>query len=342
MRFDLSDEQKAIQSAARDFLGTRYDIRKVRELAETGNYDVSIWGEIADLGWTGLAIADEFGGQGLGMVELAVVLEEFGYALAPSPFLSNAAAGLLLQRAGSAAQKQRWLPAMASGKATATLGVLDGKGRALVPDAGIASVIILVDGQAARLVEGPVDKSTRVETLDLTRHYYPVEGEDGELLEGDVSGGMDLAEVALAAELVGVSQRAMEMAVEYAKVRTQFGRPIGAYQAVSHRCSTMLLETESARSATLYAAWAADSHPEAAPMAASVAKVAAADAGWHVTASALQVHGGIGFTWEHDLHLLLKRAKVDGHIFGSVSAHRERVAELSGLPSLVPEGVQGL
>jgi alkylation response protein AidB-like acyl-CoA dehydrogenase len=129
------------------------------------------------------------------------------------------------------------------------------------------------------------------------------------------------------------------MSVEYAKQRTQFGRPIGAYQAVAHRCAGMLLETESARSAALFAAWAADSDPDAVPMAASVAKVTAADAGWRVTASALQVHGGIGFTWEHDLHFLLKRAKVDGHLFGAVSKHRERVAELGGLPSLVTEGV---
>ena len=342
MRYDLSDEQNAIKQSARDFLGKRYDIRKVRELAETGNYDISIWGEIADLGWTGLTIGDELGGQGLGMVELAVLLEEFGYAVAPSPFFSNAAAGLLLQHAGSAAQKQRWLPDIAAGKVTATVGVLDQRGRALVPDAGMASIIILVDGESARLIQGPVGRDTRVETLDLTRHFYPVEAADGEPLEGDVGAGMDLVEIALAAELVGVSQRALEMAVDYAQQRTQFGRPIGAYQAVSHRCAAMLLETESARSATLFAAWTAGSEPARVPLAASVAKVAAADAGWHVTASALQVHGGIGFTWEHDLHLLLKRAKVDGHLFGSASRHRERVAEFSGLPSLVPEGVQGL
>jgi alkylation response protein AidB-like acyl-CoA dehydrogenase len=338
MRFDLSDEQKSIQSAARDFLGKRYDLRKVRELAETGNYDANTWGEVADLGWTGLTIDEEFGGAGLGMVELAVLLEEFGYVVAPSPFFSNAAAGLVLQRAGSPEQRARWLPDVASGKVTLTIGAVE-NGRALVPDAGIASAIILVDGDRAQLIEGPA--GARVDTLDLTRQFHTVEASAGQPLPGDVGAAIDLVEVALSAELVGVSQRAMEMAVEYAKGRTQFGRPIGAYQAVAHRCSAMLLETESARSAVLYAAWAAGAEPGSAAMAASVAKVAAADAGWHVTASALQVHGGIGFTWEHDLHLLLKRAKVDGHLFGSTSRHRERVAELSGLPSRLAGAVPG-
>jgi alkylation response protein AidB-like acyl-CoA dehydrogenase len=123
----------------------------------------------------------------------------------------------------------------------------------------------------------------------------------------------------------------MEMAVEYAKDRQQFGRPIGAYQAVAHRCAQMLLEVESARSATMYAGWTADEEPESLPLAAAMAKAYASDAGWRVTASSLQVHGGIGFTWEHDLHFFLKRAKADGHLFGTASEHRERVAELAGL-----------
>ena len=123
----------------------------------------------------------------------------------------------------------------------------------------------------------------------------------------------------------------MEFAVEYAKDRKQFDRPIGAYQAVSHRCAQMLLETEGARAATLYAAWAADNEPDSLALASSMAKAYAADAGWRVTASALQVHGGIGFTWEHDLHFFLKRARTDGALFGSAREHRDRVAELAGL-----------
>jgi alkylation response protein AidB-like acyl-CoA dehydrogenase len=134
----------------------------------------------------------------------------------------------------------------------------------------------------------------------------------------------------VAAELTGIAQRAMEMAVDYARERKQFGRPIGAYQAVSHRCAQMLLEVEGSRSASLYAAWTADAEPETLPLAASMAKAYASDAGWRVCTASLQVHGGIGFTWEHDLHFFLKRAKVDGVLYGSAREHRDTVAQLSG------------
>jgi alkylation response protein AidB-like acyl-CoA dehydrogenase len=339
MRFDLSDEQEAIKAAAKDFLGARYPLSKVRELAETGNYDGAIWSEIGKLGWPGLAISEEHGGQGLGLVELAVLLEEIGYVVAPSPFFSSVAAALLLERCGSEEQKKRWLPEVATGEKTITLGVTGPDGTALVPDADLAAAIVLVSGRRASIVEGPADASRRVETMDMTRHFFRLDAAAGEPLGLDPGPGMDLVEIALSAEVVGVAQRALDMSVEYAKVRTQFGRPIGAYQAVSHRCAEMLLQTESARSATLYAAWTAGNEPDSVPLAASVAKVMAGQAGWAVTASALQVHGGIGFTWEHDLHFLLKRAQVDEHLFGSVATHRDRVADLSGLPSLVAQGV---
>jgi alkylation response protein AidB-like acyl-CoA dehydrogenase len=182
-----------------------------------------------------------------------------------------------------------------------------------------------------------------VDTIDSTRRFSRVTpGGGGEELTGGRGSAADSIApiaVALAAELVGVSQRAMEMAVEYAKDRQQFGRPIGAYQAVSHRCAQMLLETEGARSATLYAAWTADHEPESLQLAGSMAKAYASDCGWRVTASSLQVHGGIGFTWEHDLHFFLKRAKADGHLFGSAREHRERVAELAGLKRTQPAAV---
>ncbi len=137
--------------------------------------------------------------------------------------------------------------------------------------------------------------------------------------------------MALAAELTGIAQRAMEMAIDYAKERQQFDRPIGAYQAVSHRCAGMLYDVEEARSLTYYAAWCADDEPESLPLAGSMAKARASDAAWRVTNDALQVLGGIGFTWEHDLHFLLKRAKVDAELLGDTRMHRERVATLAGL-----------
>ena len=132
--------------------------------------------------------------------------------------------------------------------------------------------------------------------------------------------------VAIAAELTGVAQRALDMAVAYAKEREQFDRPIGAYQAVSHACAGMLYDVEEARSLTYYAAWAADAEPESLPLAAAMAKARASDAAWEVTKAAIQAHGGIGFTWEHDLHFLLKRARAGGQLLGTASEHRERVA----------------
>jgi len=171
-----------------------------------------------------------------------------------------------------------------------------------------------------------------VEALDATRRLWRVRA-SGELerLPGESARAYDVVAVALAAESVGVARRAMDMAVQYAKEREQFGRPIGAYQAVSHACAQMLLEIEGARSTTLYAAWALDHEPESGPLAASMAKAYASDAGWRVPASALQVHGGIGFTWEHDLHLWLKRGKANAYIWGDARTHRARVAEQIGL-----------
>jgi alkylation response protein AidB-like acyl-CoA dehydrogenase len=192
-------------------------------------------------------------------------------------------------------------------------------------------VIVLLDGESGMVLERSAAEVEPVATIDLTRRYGRVRANGGEPLAGDPARAGDRLITGLAAELTGVAQRSMEMAVEYARERKQFGRPIGSYQAVSHRCAQMLLEVETARSATYYAGWVADAEPGALPMAASMAKAYASDAGWRVTASALQVLGGIGFTWEHDLHFFLKRAKTDGHLYGSARAHRARVAELAGL-----------
>jgi len=328
LNFDFTDDQQAIKRTAKDFLASRYKAEKVRELAESGTYDDGLWGEISELGWPGIYIPEEYGGQGLGVVELVIVMEELGYALAPSPFFSNAAAGLAILHGGSEDQKQRWLPGIASGEQRGTVAVVSGGEAPLVPDADSASVIVLIDGDTAALVEAGDAEIEERAVIDSTRRFSSVRAEGGDTLGGDFSAGIDRAEAALSAELVGVGQRVMEMAVEYAKDRKQFDRPIGSYQAVSHRCAEMLLWVESARSAAYYAGWASDFEPESAAIAASVAKAYAADAGWKVTASALQVHGGIGFTWEHDLHFFLKRAKVDGLLYGSAGEHREAVAQL--------------
>jgi alkylation response protein AidB-like acyl-CoA dehydrogenase len=336
MNFDFSDDQQAIKRTAKDLIADRFKMERVREHAEAGTQDDAAWTELGELGWPGIFIDEEYGGQGLGIVELVILAEELGYALAPVPFLSNAAAGLVLQAGGSEEQKQRWLPGIASGELRGTVGLLNDGEAKLVPDADAADVIILCGHEGRTVLERSAAEVEPVKTMDSTRSFARVRaGDGGEALEGDHLPGLSCAALAVAAELTGISQRAMEMAVEYARDRKQFGRAIGAYQAVSHRCAQMLLEVEGSRSASYYAAWTADAEPETLALAASMAKAYASDAGWRVCTSSLQVHGGIGFTWEHDLHFFLKRARTDGQLFGSAREHRERVAELAGL-SLAP------
>ncbi len=337
MNFDFSDDQQAIKRTAKDLLADRFKPEKVRELAEAGSYEDSHWSELSELGWPGIFIGEEHGGQGLGSVELSVLLEELGYSLAPVPFLSNATAGLALQHGASEELQSKWLPGIASGEARGTVGIVRGSEAPMVPDADSAEVIVLLrEGGSGTVHEASACEIAPIESIDATRRFARVSPNgDGEALD-DFGPGWDRMCAAVSAELVGVCQRTMEMTVEYARDRKQFDRPIGAYQAVSHQCADMLRETESARSVALWAAWAADSEPETLPLAAAMAKAYASDAGWNVTSSALQVHGGIGFTWEHDLHFFLKRAKVDGTLFGSARDHRERVAELSGLGAAEP------
>jgi alkylation response protein AidB-like acyl-CoA dehydrogenase len=328
MNFDLSDEQRQIKETARDFLGSRFPPAKVRELAESRSYDEGLWRQLCELGWPGIAVPEEHGGQGLGTVELMLLCEEIGYACAPLPFLSNALAGLVISEAGTDEQRSRWLPGIASGDARGAVA-LDPEDPALVADADGAAVLLLPAEDRGRLV-APADAELEpLELIDATRSFARVSAVGGDELE--VETGMYRAMVALAGEMTGVAQRAMEMAVAYAREREQFGRPIGSYQAVSHRCARMLYDTEEARSLSYYAAWCADAEPESLPLAAHMAKARSSEAAWAVTASALQVLGGIGFTWEHDLQFWLKRARVDGKLLGPAGRHRDRVADLAGL-----------
>ena len=333
MNFDLNDEQQEIQSTAKEFLADRFKAAKVRELAESRSYDDGLWRQMSELGWPGIAIPEDDGGQGLGMVELAVLLEQSGYACAPSPLLGSAGAALMVSAAGSDEQRAEWLPKLASGEATGSFGGFAEGESTLFCDLPTADVVVTFDGEGALLAPASEVDFEPIEAIDATRSYALVSDAAGERLPGDVDAGRDRLAVAIAAELTGVAQRALEMAVEYAREREQFGRPIGAYQGVSHRCAAMLLATEESRSLTYYAAWTADAEPESLPMAAAMAAARAGDAGWQVPASALQVFGGIGFTWEHDLQFWLKRGRVAGRMLGTPRDHRERVADLSGLGS---------
>jgi alkylation response protein AidB-like acyl-CoA dehydrogenase len=323
MNFDFTEDQHEIKKTARDLLGSRSSFAKVREAAEGKAYDPALWSELVDLGWPGIAIAEEHGGQGLGAVELAILSEELGYALAASPFLATVLAAEAIGAGGTPEQQAAWLPGLASGAITGALGTVGG----LVPDADAAAVIVLIgeDGVARVLPRADADV-TVVDSIDPTRRAARVSGEGAPL--ADSSAAIDRATVPVAAELVGVAQRALEMTLAYVKERRQFDTPVGAYQAVSHKCAQMLKDTEGARSATYFAAWAADAEPERLPEASSLAKAAASDGGRDVTASAIQAHGGIGFTWEADVHWLYKRAQVDAALLGGSGAHRARLARL--------------
>jgi alkylation response protein AidB-like acyl-CoA dehydrogenase len=358
MNFEFTDDQGAIKRTAGEFLAARYKPETIRELAESERgFTDQQWHQISELGWPGVIVPEEHGGLGLGAVELVVIQEEMGYALAPSPFLSSVSAALLLVAAGTDEQRSRWLPALASGESRGTIAVWDEQAgwapdrseaeaaadalsatKIAVPDATAADLLIVAGANGRHyLVEATAPGLSIVpeKSLDSTRKLSRVEldGVHVEPLADEpdaIARAYAAIITAVAAENVGVAQRAMEMAVSYAGDRKQFDRPIGSFQAVSHRCAQMLLEVEGARSLSYWASWALDHEPSAALRAASMAKAYASDAGFRVTASSLQVHGGIGFTWEHDLHFYLKRAKANAHAFGDARWHRDRVAELSG------------
>jgi alkylation response protein AidB-like acyl-CoA dehydrogenase len=360
MNFGFTDDQQAIKRTANEFLAARYPLATVRQLAEDElGFTDEQWAELVELGWAGVIVPEERGGLGLGTVELVVIAEEMGYALAPSPWFSTTCAALMLQAAGTEEQRDRWLGPVAQGEARGTLAVWDERAgwapdhsevepsssgtlscvKIAVPDAESADFLIVSGAGGRHYLVEPGAGGVAIEpepAIDPTRKLFRVSLEGAAaaplvVAPEAVAGAYATIVTVLAAENVGVAQRAMEMAVAYAKDRAQFDRPIGSYQAVSHRCAQMLLEVEGSRSLCYWAAWALDNEPETGPRAASMAKAYAGDAGFRVTASALQVHGGIGFTYEHDLHFFLKRGHANAHAFGDSRCHRDRVAALAGV-----------
>ena len=362
MNFGFTDDQQAIKRTAREFLEARYPLATVRRLAEDDRgFTDEQWAELVELGWSGVIVPEDRGGLGLGAVELIVIAEEMGYALAPSPWFSTTCAALLLEAAGTDEQRDRWLGAVAAGEARGTLAVWDLNSgwapdhseaepaadgtlscvKIAVPDAASADFVIVsgADGRHYLFDHDVSDPGVTLiveEAIDPTRKLFRLEldgvsVEPLQIAPEAVARAYATMVTIVAAENVGVAQRAMEMAVAYAKDRNQFDRPIGSYQAVSHRCAQMLLEVEGARSLCYWAAWALANEPDTAPRAASAAKAYAGDAGFRVPASALQVHGGIGFTYEHDLHFFLKRGHANAHAFGDSRWHRDRVADLAGV-----------
>jgi alkylation response protein AidB-like acyl-CoA dehydrogenase len=325
MDFDFTDDQRDIQRTARDLLAERATPARVREHAEARTVDEALWRELSELGWPGIAVSEEYGGQGLGQIELSILCEELGRSLAPVPFLPSALAATVIEQSGVHEQCERWLPGLASGETIGALGSAE-----LVIGGADAQVLVLVEDDGTGLLIAAEDAEvTPLEAIDPTRSAARVSVPDGagDSL-GDVCVGLGRSLISVSAELVGVCERALDMTVAYVKDRKQFGVPVGAYQAVSHRCAQMLLDTEKARATANFAAWTADADPERLAEAAAMAKAAASDAGREVTAGAIQMHGGIGFTWEADVHWLYKRAQLDAALLGGAKRHRTHLAAI--------------
>ncbi len=327
-----------------------------------------LWAQMAELGWLGLTISETCGGSGLGNLELALVMEEMGRVVFPAPYASSIAlAAAAVARMGSAAQQAAILPGIANGEIRATVAVAEAEGswsaarlgvraesdgddfriggeKLFVPDARGADLLMtacrIADGVGLFLV-APDAGGLSIEpmtTVDGTRPLDAVVFDDVLVTDGALLGGIfeaqaldgliDVAKVALSAELCGLADAAIDMSVEYAKMREQFGRPIGSFQAIQHKLADMKVAVENAKSLVYYAAWALDGAEPDARRAAAMAKAYASECCPTVVADAIQVHGGVGFTWEHDLHLYLKRAKADEVTYGDATENRELVASL--------------
>ncbi len=347
----MSDDQLALRAGARELLDGLAAPSQVRAvMAASGSYDAGLWKAMVDQGWTGVEIPESDGGLGLGAVEVAVLLEEVGRHAAPAPFQSTVLALGALARSGVAQDHAgRLLAGDAVGcvawssRADAVRAQRAGESWSLTgrpdptpyaPSASIAVVAALGDdGPALFAIDlDDVGAPEPEPAMDQTRElgWLRLDGAPARYLGGAdaVEAVLDRGAVYASAEMLGGASRAMDMAVEYAKERVQFGRPIGSFQAVKHRCADMLVDVEGMRSTVYWAAWCIGAGDVDAAVAASTAKVWCSDASKRVMASALQVHGGIGFTWEHDLHLFLKRSQLDQLSFGDASSHRARLASL--------------
>ncbi len=377
MDIKLSEDQLEIAKHARRFCENESSMEYVRSMFEDPRgFTDPVWAKMAEMGWMGMCIPEAYGGLGLDLLDLTVVLEEMGRGMVPGPFFSTVLlAAETLMQAGKEEQKNKYLPGIASGETKGTLALhepeggadlghiqmearRDGEGfilkgtKLLVPDAQSADFLIC----AARTKKGKqpgrgitlflLEPNTRglsissLPAMDGTRKPCAVEfdnvrlGPEGILGEPDkgwkpLSRALQRAQVGLCAECVGGAQRAMEIATEYAKVRIQFDQPIGAFQAIKHRCAQMYVEVETARSILYWAAWAQDhGKPREAALSASAAKAYCSEAFRNCSASAIQVLGGTGFSWEHDIHLYLKRAKANEVALGDPVYHREQVVRL--------------
>jgi alkylation response protein AidB-like acyl-CoA dehydrogenase len=371
MSVGYSAEHDELRQVVREFLRARSPSSEVRRLMEAEeSRDDEVWALLTgQLGLSGIAVPDKYGGAGYGPVELGIVLEEMGRALLVAPYFATVAmAGQALAASGDEAAMARWLPGIGDGSLTAALAIAEDSGswdlgevtttakpdgadwlvsgtKLFVVDGHTADLLLVVartpDGLGVFGVEGSAAgvERARLDTLDMTRALASVTLRDaratrvgaGRDASAWLSEVTDLVLAALAAEQLGGAARCLDLSVEYAKVREQFGRPIGSFQAIKHKCANLLLEVESARSAVYHAGAALAGRQPDAPLAAALAYVYCSQAFTHAAKECIQIHGGIGYTWEHDAHLYLRRAKSSELLFGPPARHRARLAELAGI-----------
>jgi alkylation response protein AidB-like acyl-CoA dehydrogenase len=355
MQFGLTESQEFLKNSAREFFAGECPSAEMRRLMETDTaYDAKLWSKLAEQGYTGIIFPEEYGGVGLGKVELMLLMEEAGRALLPGPFFSTVVlAGSVLDAVGTPEHRRKYLEPICKGEVRSTVAILEAGAswnpgdlqlnasngtltgeKLFVSDAAVADFFVVVARDAVFVVDTKSRglKITPMSSMDLTRKLYAMEfrntpaEELGSTL--NLPRAFDIATAALAAELVGGMQRTLDITVEYAKTRKQFGKPIGIFQAVQHQCADMYLETESSRSAAYYAGWALEEKSPDATFAVSIAKMYCSDAARTVGNRGIQIHGGMGFTWENDLHLYYRRAKASETAFGDARFHRERIASM--------------
>jgi alkylation response protein AidB-like acyl-CoA dehydrogenase len=348
MQFGLSESQQIQKNNAKKFFAGECPMTEVRRLMATATaYDPSLWSKMAEQGFMGILFPEEFGGLGFGNVEFALLMEEMGRALVPGPYFSTMTAAAVVEACGSVGHKQRYLVPVCAGDARAALALIDRsaiepiamrKGaltgeKLFVADAAVADyLVVLAKGVCVVERGAPGLTIEPMPGLDLTRKLYAVKFNATPAVTLPNPSGLgnaaDIATMAISAELVGGMQRVLDLAVEYAKTRKQFGKPIGQFQAVQHQLADCYLETESARSAVQYAAWALEEGTADASTAVAIAKMYASDAARNVGNRGIQIHGGMGFTWENDIHLYYRRFKASETAFGDGTYHRERIARM--------------
>ena len=354
MNFDLSAEQTALQDSVGRLLQNELDQVRLLEIFDSEDgHDARLWQALGELGVLGLMIDERHGGTGLGMLDAAVVTEMLGYHGAPGPYLGHIAASLAICWSANDVQKERWLPRLACGDCLGTVALaesdaawqpnewrlagqtaLNGAKRNVLYPAQADVMVVGVAGGELMLVENPTAtvEVTPLPCLDATRRIAHVAFHDtpAELLSGSAGRLRDALLVLLAADAFGGARRCLDMAVDYALTREQFGQVIGAFQALKHQLANVAADIEPARALYWYAAHAFDAVPEDAQRMAALAKAHVTERFLHVARECTQAHGGIAYTWEFPLHVWLKRAVFDRMYMGSASMHRTRVAELSG------------